>query len=59
MQADLQYEVYLNGVLSDVVAGKTQSNNYGVSGTNRIAVLAVDANGNKSEAGTTTITFNF
>lgn len=59
VQADLHYEVYLNGQLIDVVAGKTQTTDYGVSGTNTIAVIAVDSNGNKSEAGTTTITFNF
>jgi chitinase len=58
-QADLIYEVYLNGGLSDVVAGRTQSTNYGVSGTNTITVIAIDSNGNRSEAGTTTITFNF
>ena len=58
-QADLLYEVYINGALSDVVAGKTQSTNYGVSGTNRITVIAIDSNGNRSEAGATTIVFNF
>lgn len=58
-QADLVYEVYINGALSDVVAGKTQSTDYGVSGTNRITVIAIDSNGNRSEAGTTTIVFNF
>jgi hypothetical protein len=58
-QADLHYEVYLNGELSDVVAGKTQSTNYGVTGTNKISVIAIDSNGNRSEAGTTTIVFDF
>ena len=57
-QADLVYEVYLNGALSDVVAGKTQSTSYGSSGTNTIEVIAVDSNGNRSVAGTTTIAFN-
>jgi hypothetical protein len=58
-QADLHYEVYINGTLSDFVAGKTQSTNYGVSGTNRITVIAIDSNANRSAAGTTTIVFNF
>ena len=51
--------MYINGALSDVVAGKTQSTNYGVSGTNRITVIAIDSNGNRSEGGATTIVFNF
>ena len=58
-QADLRYEVYLNGQLIDIVAGKTQTTDYGVRGTNTIAVVAVDSNGNKSDATSTTITFNF
>jgi chitin-binding protein len=58
-QADLVYEVYINGALSDVGAGKTVSSNYGVSGTNRVTVIAIDSNGNRSEAGATTIVFNF
>jgi hypothetical protein len=57
-QADIHYEVYVNGELGDLVFGKTQSVNYGVNGTNTIAVIAIDANGNRSEAGTTTIVFN-
>ena len=57
VQADLHYEVYVNGVLSDVVAGKTQSVNYGVFGQNTVEVFAVDSNGNKSAAATTTIVF--
>lgn len=58
-QPDLQYEVYINGALSDLVAGKTQSTNYGVSGTNKVSVFAIDANGNRSQPGTTTIVFDF
>ena len=57
VQADLHYEVYVNGVLSDVVPGKTQSVNYGVFGQNTVEVFAVDSNGNRSAAGTTTIVF--
>jgi chitinase len=57
-QADIHYEVYVNGELSDVAFGKTRSINYGVNGANTIAVIAVDANGNKSEAGTATIVFD-
>ncbi|HJP87345.1 MAG TPA: fibronectin type III domain-containing protein [Gemmatimonadaceae bacterium] len=51
----LSYEVYVNGELSDSVFGKTQSINYGVPGTNTVAVIAIDSNGNRSSAGTTTI----
>jgi hypothetical protein len=57
--ADLVYEVYLNGKLIGVVAGKTQTTYYGVSGTNNISVIAIDSNGNRSQAGTTTINFDF
>ena len=57
VQADLHYEVYVNGTLSDVVAGKAFSVNYGVFGHNTVAVFAVDTNGNKSAAATTTIDF--
>ncbi|HJQ11876.1 MAG TPA: hypothetical protein VJ840_12685 [Gemmatimonadaceae bacterium] len=56
---DLVYEVYVNGALSDVVAGKTQSINYGVEGNNSVAVVAIDSNGNRSAAGTTTIVLPF
>ncbi len=56
---DLIYEVYVNGALSDVVAGNTQSINYGVNGTNTVAVIAIDSNGNRSAAGTTTIDIIF
>lgn len=57
-QAALRYDVFVNGELSDVVFGKTQSINYGVNGNNTVSVIAIDANGNRSEAGTTTIVFN-
>ena len=57
VQADLHYEVYVNGKLSDVVPGKTFSVNYGDFGQNTVEVFAIDSNGNKSEAGATTIVF--
>jgi hypothetical protein len=56
-QPEIRYEVYVNGELSDVTVGKTESINYGVNGTNTVSVIAVDAAGNKSAAGTTTISF--
>lgn len=57
--ADLIYEIYLNGQLIDVVAGKTRTTDYGVSGTNTIDVIAIDSNGNRSAAGRGSIVFNF
>ena len=57
VQADIRYEVYVNGELSDIVYGETLSVNYGVFGLNTVEVFAIDSNGNKSGAGTTTIFF--
>jgi hypothetical protein len=55
-QAEIIYEIYVNGQLSDVQWGRTQSTNYGVAGTNTIEVIAIDNAGNRSAAGTTTLT---
>jgi chitinase len=54
-QSKIRYNVYLNGELSAITVGTTHSINYGVDGTNTITVIAVDAAGNESAAGTTTV----
>jgi len=54
-QSLIRYDIYVNGVLHDVRVGTTRSTNYGVFGTNTIEVFAVDAAGNRSPAGTTTL----
>jgi hypothetical protein len=47
----IHYTVYLNGELADVTSGAwTRSVMYGVNGTNRIEVRAIDAAGNQSAA---------
>jgi chitodextrinase len=51
-QDALRYEVYVNGVLADVVFGTGNSISYGVFGTNLIEVFAIDAAGNKSAPAT-------
>jgi fibronectin type 3 domain-containing protein len=58
-QSVIRYDVYVNGVLSDVTVGQGRSIVYGVNGLNTISVIAVDTAGNKSELATTTITLNF
>lgn len=52
----IRYEVYLNGALEDSMYNRTTSIIYGVSGTNTITVVAVDAAGNRSAPATTTVT---
>ena len=50
-QSLIHYTVYLNGEFADVTAGAwARSVMYGVNGTNRIEVRAIDAAGNQSAA---------
>ena len=51
-QDAIRYEVYVNGVLADLVFGTGFSISYGVFGTNVIEVFAIDAAGNRSEPAT-------
>ena len=51
----IKYNVYVNGVLSDVVVGSGRSIVYGTFGTNTISVEAVDSAGNKSAPATITV----
>lgn len=53
------YEVYVNGVLENTAIGATQTNAYGVLGSNVITVIAIDEAGNKSTAGQTTLVIQF
>jgi len=46
------YHIYVNGVLDNSAVGTTSSFIIGVAGENVISVIAVDAAGNRSEAGT-------
>lgn len=55
-QSLLRYEVFVNGVLSDVAAGgRTQAVVYGVNGDNAIEIVAIDTAGNRSAPLQTTI----
>jgi len=55
-QSSLRYEIYVNGRLENIIIGAAYSrSNYGVKGSNTVTVIAIDAAGNKSAAGTTTI----
>jgi hypothetical protein len=57
-QSAIRYEIFVNGALENIIFGNPHSrSNYGVWGNNTITVIAVDAAGNRSEAGTTTIAF--
>jgi hypothetical protein len=47
-QAAIMYEIFLNGVRDDVQVGRGQSTVYGVVGENKLTVIAIDANGNRS-----------
>jgi chitodextrinase len=51
-QDAIRYEVYVNGVLADLVFGKGTSISYGEFGTNLIEVFAIDAAGNRSAPAT-------
>jgi chitodextrinase len=53
-QDAIRYEVFVNGVLADVVFGKGSSISYGEFGTNVIEVYAIDAAGNRSVPATIT-----
>jgi chitinase len=55
-QAFIRYEVYLNGVLSTVVAGKTSAEVDPEPGVNTITIIAVDESDNRS--GPATISSN-
>jgi chitodextrinase len=55
-QSSIRYEIFVNGKLENIIIGASYSrSNYGVSGSNTVTVIAIDAAGNKSAAGTTTI----
>jgi chitinase len=54
-QSLIRYDIYLNGTLIGITVGTTRATDYGVIGTNKIEVIAVDAAGNRSPAGTTTL----
>lgn len=57
-QANLRYEVYVNGRLEDIVFGFGGSRIiYSDFGPNLIEVFATDTAGNTSEAGTAVIVF--
>lgn len=51
----IKYNIYVNGVLTDVVVGRGQTTLYGEFGSNTIAVEAVDSAGNKSAPATTIV----
>ena len=54
-QAFIRYDVFVNGVLSDIAVGRVRSIVYGVDGTNTIAVVAKDSAGNVSAEATVTV----
>jgi hypothetical protein len=56
-QKHIRYEVYVNGVLQDVLFGSGASIVYAEFGDNLIEVIAVDTAGNESAPATTTIFF--
>ncbi len=47
-QSVISYDIYLNGVRDDFQVGRGQSTVYGVAGENKLTVVAIDANGNRS-----------
>lgn len=51
----IKYNVYVNGVLADVVVGRGRSIIYGDFGVNTVSVEAVDSAGNKSAPATITV----
>jgi len=57
-QAFIRYDVFVNGVLSDIAVGRTRSIVYGVGGTNIIEVVAKDSAGNVSTPATVTVVLN-
>jgi chitodextrinase len=56
-QSFIRYDVFVNGILSDITVGRTRSLVYGEPGENLIEVVAVDTAGNRSEAATVTVRF--
>jgi chitodextrinase len=54
-QSIIRYDVYVNGILSDIVVGRGRSLVYGIDGLNTISVVAVDTAGNASAPINTTI----
>lgn len=54
-QAVIRYNVYVNGVLSDVTVGSGRSIVYGNAGANTISIIAVDTAGNESAPATLSI----
>jgi hypothetical protein len=54
------YEIYVNGVHENTAIGKNMTPSaYGVAGENVVTVIAIDEAGNRSTAGTTTISLPF
>jgi len=51
-QVAIVYHIFLNGVLDNVAIGKSSSFVIGFAGENVISVIAIDAAGNRSGAGT-------
>ena len=58
-QLAIAYQVFVNGVLENSSVGVTHTSVYGVAGDNVISVVAIDANGNRSSAGTVTVNIPF
>jgi hypothetical protein len=55
-QSVIRYDVYVNGVLEDILIGKTFLQTlYGEFGTNTITVIAIDTAGNQSQPATITV----
>jgi chitodextrinase len=53
----IRYDVFVNGVLSDITVGRGRSIVYGNAAVNNITVEAVDQNGNRSVAATIVVSF--
>jgi chitodextrinase len=58
-QSIIRYDVFVNGVLSDITVGRSRSIVYGINGMNTISVVAIDSAGNRSAAATTSIEIQF
>jgi chitodextrinase len=58
-QSVIVYHIYVNGVLENSSIGVPQTSGYGVAGDNVITVIAVDAAGNRSAAGTARLFITF
>jgi hypothetical protein len=55
-QSVIRYDVYVNGVLEDILIGKTFLQTlYGEFGTNTVTVIAIDTAGNQSQPATITV----